>query len=245
MTDRPSVLVPVRVLEGESIPEGVPELLSTAHVVLLGYHVIPEQTAPGQARMQFEDRANEAVDDIAATFTAAGREVETRVAFTHDRDQTLDRVAAAVGATTVLLPNPVGEIDDILVPLRGAVDVDRLADLVATLLDDGTVTLWALTDGAGADDTETLLDHCAETLRERGVDPGQIRTESGPAAESPTRAVVERSGEFDVIVMGEGQDTLLTTVLGDTTDRIAEGAVAPVLVVRRGESDGTAPTESE
>jgi len=54
MTDRPAVLVPIRVLEGESIPEGVPELLADAHVVLLGYHVVPDQTATGQARMQFE-----------------------------------------------------------------------------------------------------------------------------------------------------------------------------------------------
>ncbi|MFW6384989.1 MAG: universal stress protein, partial [Halodesulfurarchaeum sp.] len=48
MTDRPNVLVPIRVLEGESIPEGVPELLANAHVVLLGYHVVPDQTAAGQ-----------------------------------------------------------------------------------------------------------------------------------------------------------------------------------------------------
>ncbi len=62
MTDRPSVLVPLRVLEGESVPEGVPDLLGDAHVVLLGYHVLPEQTAPGQARMQFEDRAMERLE---------------------------------------------------------------------------------------------------------------------------------------------------------------------------------------
>ena len=66
MTDRPSVLVPIRVLEGESIPEGVPELLANAHVVLLGYHEIPEQTAPGQARMQFEERAQRKLESIRA-----------------------------------------------------------------------------------------------------------------------------------------------------------------------------------
>ena len=62
MTDRPSILVPIRVLEGESIADGVPELLADAHVVLLGYHVIPDQTAPGQAQMQFEERANVRLD---------------------------------------------------------------------------------------------------------------------------------------------------------------------------------------
>ena len=35
-TDRPSVLVPLAVLEGESLPNGTAELLANARVVLLG-----------------------------------------------------------------------------------------------------------------------------------------------------------------------------------------------------------------
>ena len=72
MGDRPSILVPIRVLEGESVPEGVPELLANAHVVLLGYHVIPDQTAPGQARMQFEDRGKARLDEYETIFADAG-----------------------------------------------------------------------------------------------------------------------------------------------------------------------------
>jgi hypothetical protein len=49
--------VPVAILKGETVPDAVVELLSTLPVVVLGYHVLPEQTAPGQARMQFEDQA--------------------------------------------------------------------------------------------------------------------------------------------------------------------------------------------
>jgi nucleotide-binding universal stress UspA family protein len=242
----PRVLVPVEVLEGQTIPQTLVEFLAPARLILLGYHVIPEQTPTEQASMQFEERARAAVDDIAAAFGDAHTEVDTRVAFTHDEDQTIDRVADEVDATAVLLPNPTGEIDDVLVPLRGVVDVDRLVDLVATLVDgsDAQVTLWDLTPG----EETGLLEQSERLLGDRGLTGGRVRTEASEV-EFPTRAIVDRTEEFDIVVMGEGERTLLTTVLGDTSERIAEGAVAPVLVVRRGEhydaEDGEGEGEGE
>ncbi|MFB6120794.1 MAG: universal stress protein [Halobacteriaceae archaeon] len=227
----PRVLVPVQVLEGESISESLVEFLAPAEVVVLGYHVLPEQTPTEQASMQFEDRAREAAEDVAHVFREAGREVETRVAFTHDRDQTVSRVAAEEGVTAILLPNPVGEVDDVLVPIRGATDRGRLADLVATLLADGegSVTLWGL-DSEGFD-ADAAVDDARRSLRDRGLPADQLRVET-TAPEAPVRAIVERSGEFDVIVMGEGEAGLLAALFGDDAERVAEGAVAPVLVVR-------------
>ncbi|MFB6195584.1 MAG: universal stress protein [Haloplanus sp.] len=233
----PRILVPVAVLEGETIPDPLVDFLAPSEVVVLGYHVLPEQTPTEQASLQYEERAMEAVDDIAAAFTRVGGAVETRVAFTHDRDKTLERVAAEEGATAVLLPNPTAHVEEILVPLRGAIDVDRLADLVATLVGDARVTLWAIPPADSDVTAQDLLDDAVTTLRDRGLPDAQLRTESA-TVEWPTRAVVDRSADFDVIVMGEGERTLLTTVLGETTERIAEGAVAPVLVVRGREREG-------
>lgn len=233
----PRVLVPVEVLEGESVSESLAEFLAPAEIVVLGYHVLPEQTPAEQASIQFEDRAQEAVDDIARVFEEAGRDVETRVAFTHDREQTVKRVAAEVGATAVLLPNPVGDVSDALVPIRGAIDRERLADLVATLLaeGDGTVTLWGLATDEADFDAEQAVDAVNESLRERGLEASRITTET-TVAESPVYDIVERSAEFDVIVMGEGDESLWSVLFGEETERIAEGAVAPVLVVRRRET---------
>ncbi|MFB6206825.1 MAG: universal stress protein [Haloglomus sp.] len=233
----PRVLIPVQVLEGEAISESLVEFLAPAEVVLLGYHVLPEQTPTEQASMQFEDRAREAIEDIATTFHEAGRDVETRVAFTHDRDATVERVAAEVGATATLLPNPAGDIEDVVVPLRGAIDVGRLADLVATLLGgrEGSVTLWGL--GRDEFDAQAAIERARETLTERGLPDAQITTEVS-ASDSPVWDIVDRSGEFDVIVMGEGGPSLFSSLFGDATERVAEGAVAPVIVVH--ERDETA-----
>jgi len=231
--DTPRVLVPVAVLEGESVSESLADFLAAADVVVLGYHVIPEQTPAEQASLQFEERAQTAVEDLAALFREAGGDVETRVAFTHDRDQTVARVADEVDATATLLPNPVGDVEDVLVPLRGAIDTDRLAALVATLLaaDPGTVTLWGIAAEVGEAEAAAAVERASATLRERGLDPARVATETS-VADAPIRAIVERSADFDVIVMGEGEESLWSLLLGEDAERVAEAAVAPVLVVR-------------
>ncbi|WP_440991592.1 universal stress protein [Haloarchaeobius baliensis] len=227
----PKVLIPVRVLEGQTVPDPLVEFLAPAEIVILGYHVLPEQTPTEQGSMQFEDRAQEAVADIADAFRDAGREVETRVVFTHDRDQTVDRVAEEVGATATLLPNPCGEITDVLVAVRGSIDVSRLADLVASLLVDteDTVTLWGLTGGEF--DAEAAVEQAAATLARRGFDHDRVTVETD-AVETPIYDIVARSAEFDAIVMGEGGPPVLSALFGEDAERVAEGAVAPVLVVR-------------
>ena len=232
--DPPTVLVPVAVLEGQTVPETLVDFLAPARVVILGYHVIPEQTPTEQAGLQFEDRARKAVDTIAETFRAAGGDPETRVAFTHDRDETIERVATETGATATLLANPTGEIRDVLVPLRGAISHSRLADLVATLLvdSDRQVTLWGIETGADAFDADDAVSEARARLDRRGIPSEQIAVEFS-TEKAPLRAIVDRSAVFDAIVMGAGEQSLFTALLGEDEERVAEGAIAPVLVVRK------------
>lgn len=84
------VLVPVAVLKRESVSPGLKTLLGTVDVTVLGYHVLPDQIPPDQARLQYEDRAKDALEDLSEEFRTAGGEAEHRLAFTHDREQTRD-----------------------------------------------------------------------------------------------------------------------------------------------------------
>lgn len=104
--ERPSVLIPLKVLERESIQEGVPELLQNAHVVLLGYHVVPDQTSTSQASDQFEDKASSRLDDLTAILEDAGATVD-RV--TEEEEEEEDALA-------VLIPNSTRTIENVLVP---------------------------------------------------------------------------------------------------------------------------------
>ncbi|EMA27687.1 universal stress protein [Haloarcula japonica] len=235
MTDRLSILVPIRVLEGESVPEGVPELLAHAHVVLLGYHVIPEQTAPGQARMQFEDRATERLDEYEEMFEDAGATVERRLVFTHNGQKTIDRMIAEHNCMAVLVPNATGPVEDVLVPVRGAIGVDRLARVVASVFGDmdADVTLYHVADeDTTDDDIQTLLGGMADRLAEFGMDPSTIETRID-RDQNPLDAIVDVADAFDTVVMGETDPSLATFVFGMPADQLANRFLGPVFVVQR------------
>ncbi|MFD1633778.1 universal stress protein [Haloplanus ruber] len=239
MTDRPSILVPVRVLDGESIPEGVPDLLAAAHVVLLGYHVVPGQTAPGQAQMQFEDRATERLDEFEAMFEEAGATVERRLVFTHDGQKTLDRMTTEHDCLAALVPNATGPVEDVLVAVRGAVGIDRLVRVVAGLFGatDASVTLYHVAEPVETDeDVETLLDGMVRRLADLGVDAARIETRV-ERDQKALDAVVDTADEFDVVVMGESDPSLTTFVFGLPADQVADRFLGPVLVVQREPTD--------
>lgn len=241
MPDSPSILVPLRVLEGESVPEGVPELLAHAHVVLLGYHVIPEQTAPGQAQMQFKERASERLDEYESMFEEAGATVERRLVFTHDGQKTIDRMTSEHDCLAALVPNATGPVHDVLVTVRGAVGIDRLARVVAGLFGatDASVTLYHVAeDEETDDDVATLLDGMVNRLEDMDMDASRIETRIERDQET-LDAIVKTADAFDVVVMGESDPSLTTFVFGMPADQVADRFLGPVLVVQRESSETT------
>ncbi|MFC7134604.1 MULTISPECIES: universal stress protein [Salinibaculum] len=230
------VLVPVKVLEGQTVSEGVVDLLSTLPVVVLGYHVLPEQTAPGQARLQFEEQAQAKLDDLAAAFRDAGGAAESRLVFTHDAEQTLDRIADETGCRAILIPNPTPPVQRLLVPVRGEVNVPRLAAFVAAMRGrrDIDLTLFHVAETEDAsDDGETLVDDASAALRERGVPPTAISRDI-VVSETPVRAIATAAAEdHDAVVMGESEPSIRTFLFGDPSEQVATQSVGPVIVVRR------------
>jgi hypothetical protein len=247
MPDRPSILVPVRVLEGESIPEGVPELLANAHVVLLGYHVVPDQTATGQARSQFEDQASRRLDDYTAILEHAGATVDAQLVFTHDEGTTIDRLTAECDCIAVLIPNATRPLENVLVAVRGIVAIDRFVRVISGLFasTDVGVTLYHV---AGADETdadvETLLDGVVSRLTDEGVSADAIDVEISRES-SPQESIVDASEDYDAIVMGESDPSVTTLLFGMTADQIAKQFLGPVIVIQHGEPEDAEPIDDE
>jgi nucleotide-binding universal stress UspA family protein len=237
-------LVPVEVLEGETVPQGVVDLLGGADVVVLGYHVIPEQTSPSQARMSFEERATAKLDEIANAFADAGGAVDTRLVFTHDEAQTFDRVADEDGFDIVVHLNPAMTDDDLLVALHGAVAAERIGSVVGTLVGDSETNVHLL-EVAGPDaDTLNLLDRAESALLDTGIDPGRLTTDR-VETETPIKTISEAAQDVDAVVMGERAPNWQELVFGDFEERVAEASLGAVLVVRpeaavEGEADGDA-----
>ena len=236
------VLVPVAVLEGETVSSGLVNLLGTVDVTVLGYHVLPEQTPPDQARLQFEDRATSALEDLTEEFRTAGGAADHRLVFTSDREQTVDRVAAEVAARAVVVSGATGDVDRMLVPLSGDVAVERVLSFVADLVGDRdigvTLFLATETEATAAERLETA----AKRLRRGGID---VRT-TAVAGRAPFEALVDEVPGHDVIVMGERAPSFRSLVFGEESERVASASVGPVLVVRDDESlDGEATVRTD
>jgi nucleotide-binding universal stress UspA family protein len=235
--DRPKVLVPLAVLDGESLAPALVEALSTVPVELVGYHAVPEQTPPGQARMQFEERMETELADLAATFKEMGGTVETRLVFTHEPEQTFERVAVEKGCDAVLLNNPATKVEEILVPLRSEINVERIVALVASVLDatDATATLYhvaAPDDEADRETGQRLVDAATESLAEAGVAPERVDREI-VVSETPIKTLAAAAGEYDLVVMGESKPSVRELFFGEVSEQVASQSVTPALVVRR------------
>lgn len=222
------VLVPVEVLEGESVSYGLMDLLGTMDVTVLGYHVLPEQTPADQARQQYEERALSALDDIAAEFREAGGAADSRLVFTHDREQTVERVTEETAARAYAINGATGDVERLLVALSDGVVIDRIVDFVAELVGDRDIgiTLFLASEAEAAADR---LQASADRLREAGVNVSTNRVVS----DRPFEALVEAVPGHDAVVVGESAPSLLEFLLGEESERLAAASVGPVLVVRR------------
>lgn len=229
------VLVPVEILEGETLPDSVVDILDTVPVVLLGYHILPEQTPPGQARLQFEDQAQQTIDALADAFEREGNRPETRLVFTHDEEQTLKRVSEETGCGAYLIPNPAQQIDRLLVPLRGEADVGRISGFVSALIGDREigVTLFhvAKTEEATAQG-ESMVESARQHLEAAGIPADAITTEVR-VAEMPISAITEAAVDHDGTVMGVSEPSLRSLIFGESAEQVARRSLGPVFVVRR------------
>ena len=237
MTDVPEnrVLVPIEVLRGQDVPEPVIETFSSASVVLLGYHEIPEQTAPDQARMQFEDQARNALADFETAFAEAGGDVSSRLVFTHDPLKTIERVAAELECDSVLVLNPAPVMEQILVAIREDVNVEHISRLVGQVMaesDVGVTLLHVTPDNEAQAEGERLLETAAGTPEEHGIDRDRI-VKAVVVDDEPLEALLASAENHHLVVLGESKPTIRERIWGDVSETIAEQTVNPVLVVRR------------
>ncbi|MEE6209143.1 universal stress protein [Salarchaeum sp. III] len=220
------ILLPLRVLEDESLSAGLVHLLAPTDVLVLGYYRVPDQTPPGAAREQFGDRAQKRLDDVAAALRDAGAIVETRMVFTGEVEQTIARTADEVDADAVVHPGAAMQVEDVLVPIVGKPDLEKLAGFVAALVAerDIDVTTFAL-------DEDLTPEAVTTALADAGVDAEHLTAAEGPGG-GPVDAIAAVAAEYDAIVMGEPQPSLTEWVFGELEDRVATEALGPVFVVR-------------
>lgn len=229
-----TILVPVDVSVTNPPDQGILQLLRPVNVVVLGYYPVPKQTAPAHLKADHESEAAARLDDIVTQFHSTDHEVEGVLVFTKDREDTIDRVADQHNCDAVLVPNEIGSIERILVPLRGDVNLERIVSLVGNLLqaNDATATLFhASAAGADPSQGEFMLRGAADRLSEDGIDPDRIDWTLSEGND-PTAAIVELAAEYDLIILGETEPSLRERIIGTVLTPILDKIEKPTIIVR-------------
>jgi nucleotide-binding universal stress UspA family protein len=233
MTHR--VLVPFELPDPEPLSPVLVDDLAAMDIVVLGHYGLPEQTPPSAAREQFETGARMTLDALAAPFAEAGSAVTTRLVFGRDRTRTIDRIAVEEGCDAELDPAPTQSIERVLVPTRDAGNLERLTDFVRALVEESTKTV-TLFHVLGPDETreaaEQMLADGRDEITRLGL-PADVIDIVVVDEDDPKGAIVDRAGEFDIVVVGETDATTVERIFGELPDRIVARAGTPVLVVRR------------
>lgn len=234
LTGDSTVLVPVDVSVSEPPDPGLLDLLEPVNVVVLGYYPVPKQTAPAHLRDDHESEAAARLEEAVTEFARADHEVEGVLVFTKDREDSIDRVAIQHDCDAVLLPDDIGTVERILVPLRGDVNLERIVSLVAALAgaSDAMVTLFhSVAEETDPSQGEFMLRGAADRLAEEGVDADRIDwqlSESG----SPRRTIVELAAEYDLLVLGETEPSLRDRIFGAVLTPILDEVETATIVVR-------------
>ncbi|SDL91591.1 hypothetical protein SAMN04487949_0160 [Halogranum gelatinilyticum] len=225
-----TILVPVDISEAEPPALDVLDHLGAVEVVLLGYFPVPDQAEPALVRDQ---HGSEAADRLDAIADDHGGLSEVLV-FTHDREATIDRVAEEYDCDAVLAAGRSTDVDRILVPLRGDVNLDRILAVVADLLlaGDETATLFhSVAEDADPSQGELLLMGAVDRLVEYGVDRDRVDWRLAEGGD-PQTDIVELGVQYDLVVLGESEPSLRERIIGDVLSGIVDALEPPALIVR-------------
>ncbi len=236
-----SILVDVELPAPTPLPEELVAALAPLRVVLVGWYPVPEQTTPAQARDQFEEEAQSALDVVARRFEAAGAEaVASRLVFTGDKFDTFTRISTEEACDAVLIPGPIEHLRRLLVPLRGLENARHILPFVADLVrgSSGTtdVTLLHVLEEGEVEGTaqKELLGPAVKQLAAHGVDTELVERRV-LATDDPARSIVKVAGHYDLVVLGETQPSVRSILFGTVPERIVQAGNLPVVVVRHGE----------
>ena len=227
------LLLAVDLSESPSIPGPFLELVRSVELVLLGMYEVPEQTAPAQAKDQYEEESTRKLKALVRDVEAAGGVAESRMVFTGRRIDTIDRIAREMACDAVCELRPMEELERILVPIKSARHYwvpEFVADLVE---EDGVeILLYHADEEDGGDTKARMLQTIKQRLIREGTDPNAVRAFAEHTSDR-SEAIVAKASEYDLLVIGETETTLAGRLFGELHEEVAEAVSCPVIVVRR------------
>jgi len=229
-----TILVPVDISEGDPPAQPLIDLCRSVDVVLLGYYPVPDQVAPAQLRQDHESDATAALEEITDLFSANGISVTDVLVFTHDREDTIDRVANEYDCDAVLTLGETECIETVLVPVRGDTNLERIVSLLGSVMrmSDASITFFhSVAEDSDPSHGEFLLRGAVDRLGEAGIDRERIDWQLSDE-EAPHDEIIELAQDYDLLVLGETKPSLRERILGSVPSRIVDEVDKPAFIVR-------------
>jgi nucleotide-binding universal stress UspA family protein len=229
-----TILVPVDVSGGDTPDQPLIDLCRSVDVVLLGYYPVPDQAAPAQLRQDHESDATATLEETADAFGASGVDVVDVLVFTHDREDTIDRVANEYGCDAVLTLGEADRLERVFVPVRGDTNLERIVSLLAGVMrmSDASITFFhSVAEDRDPSHGEFLVRGAADTLADAGIERERIDWQISET-ESPNDEIVELAQEYDLLVLGETKPSLRDRILGTVPSRLVDEVEKPSFIVR-------------
>jgi len=233
MADR--ILVPFELPDPEPLSQVLIDDLSSLEIVLLGHYKLPEQTPANSAREQFDEGAEQTLEELAAPFREAGASVETRLVFGKDRAAAIDQIAIEEDCAAELDPAPTDGIERILVPIPDVAEFSRLPEFVRVLNEDSTqeITIFHVVEGEESRERgERIVSETREGMVDAGFDPEKVDTLVVEGSEHD-KQIIRVADEYEAVVMYQASSRLGDRIFGSLPDRIAKQTGDPVIIVRR------------
>jgi nucleotide-binding universal stress UspA family protein len=232
--DGATILVPVDVTASDRPARPLVDLCRLVDVVLLGYYPVPDQLAPAQLKQDHESDAAATLQEIADRFRASEIDVTDVLVFTHDREDTVDRVANEHDCDAVLVLSETEHVEQVLAPIRGDTNLERIVSLLGTLMQtsDASATFFhSMAEDSDPSHGEFLVRGAADRLAEAGIDRDRIDWQLSEE-ESPHDEIVELGRTYDLLVLGETRPSLRDRILGAVPTRIVDEVDRPAFIVR-------------
>jgi nucleotide-binding universal stress UspA family protein len=229
-----TILVPVDVSGDDPPAQSLIDLCRSVEVVLLGYYPVPDQVTPAQLKQDHESDATATLEAIADEFRTSGIEVTDVLVFTHDREDTIDRVANEYGCDAVLTVGEAGRIERVLVPVRGDTNLEQIVSLLADVMrtNDVSITFFhSVVEDSDPSHGEFLVRGAVDRLDEAGIDRERIDWQLSDE-ESPHDEIIELAREYDLLVLGETKPSLRERILGTVPSRVVDEVDRPAFIVR-------------
>lgn len=231
----PRILLPVEITDPELPPYRLLHAFDGLKLFLLGYKIVPEQTAPEQSREELGKEMSENFREVTDQLEDFGFDVKSEINYTPDIAQSLIRYATEENCHALLLPGQISSLKRLLVPIYNIDQINvRMATILRELAYSSRLPITIIiveneSEEVNADRKERLIH---EQLAMAGLKEKQIRI-SKVEIPNLVKVVNQVAGDEDLLVLIESESDEKQAFIKSSTDKIREAVTSPTLVVLR------------